>query len=84
MEQPIITCCAHFAGHFTESIVERLIERRENARPQAEEEPTDYILADSESGSFSDYDSEDCLFEEYSSPWPVGDRFAWKQARPSV
>ena len=44
-----------------------------------------YILFDiSEDLERDECDSTDCVFEEYTSPRPTNDRFAWKQARPSA
>ena len=80
--EALIAITVQFVGHFTGSIVEEVIERRAT-NPDAT--TGSYILFDiSEDLERDECDSTDCVFEEYASPRPTNDRFAWKQARPSA
>ena len=89
----LISFCVHFVEHFTGSIVEETLERSFEGAHSGNELEDVYIggedaplLTESNyrARDFTRYDSTDCVYEEYRSPSPSNDRFAWKQGRPSV
>ena len=80
----LIAFSVHFVGHFTGSILEEVVERRTNNQDGAEGR---YILLETSEdleSDFVEFDQTDSVYEEYLSPSPTNDRFAWKQARPSA
>ena len=89
----LISFCVHFVEHFTGSIVEETLERSFEGAHSGNELEDVYIggedaplLTESNyrARDFTRYDSTDCVYEEYRSPSPSNDRFAWKQGRPSA